>query len=196
MKLNKLITSFLIAGVFLLSGCGNDNANSRLKSSPPKTNPDTGGNQVLDSTTIVTTNGEVIKVSRTAGGLVFSGHENKIVLLEIYGDTCPHCIDSIAGYNALQNKYPNDVYVITIEAYGNLNNAGLQAYANTHGMQYDTVAKENSGNMFSFLKGLTGYDLEAVPYLTVYARDGDLAQDIAPQGLSVPYVDGLIQGLL
>jgi len=195
MKFNKLITGVLVTGMVLLSGCGNDNANNRLKSSSPA-QPPKGGIQALDTTTIVTTSGEVIKVSRTAGGLVFSGHENKIVLLEVYGDSCPHCIDSIAGYNTLQNRYPNDVYVITIEAYGNLNSAGLQAYANTHNMQYDTVAKENSGNIFSFLKGLTGYDLEAVPYLTVYARDGVLAHDTEPQELSVPYVDSLIQGLL
>lgn len=196
MKYNKLLTSFFLAGVFLLSGCGNDNANSRLKSSPPKTKPSTGVGQVLETTTIITTDGEVIRVSRTANGLIFSGHENKIVLLEIYGDSCPHCKDSIPGYNILQNKYPNDVYVITIEAYGDLDSNALREYANTYGMQYDTVAKENSGSMFSFLKSLTGYDREAVPYLTVYTRNGDLAQDIAPQGLSVPYVDSLIQELL
>ena len=206
MKYNKLGASLFFAGMLLLSGCGSsdDPTTPPAATTPPaettppaSTTPPVSEKAVLESTTIVTTDGEVIRVDRTAGGLIFEGHEGKIVLLEIYGDTCPHCKDAIPAYNRLQAKYPNDVYVITIESYGQLNNAGLQQYVAANGMQYDTVSKENSGKMFSFIQTLTGYNTnQGVPVLLVLSRDGDLAEYLPPQILNEAYVDGLIQGLL
>ena len=153
---------------------------------------------VTDSTTITTTDGEVIRVDKTTKGLVFAGHEGKIVLLEMYGWTCPHCIAAIPGYNRLQRKYPDDVYVITIESYGTIDNAGLQAYVRQHDIQYSTVAKENAGTIHSYVQQLTGYTVNSagVPALLVFSREGKLAEYLPPQGLPEARVDSLIQSLL
>jgi len=204
MKQNKvIIASLFFTGILLLSGCGTDtkdNATSTpteqvADAQTPTTQAPSA--QVIDSTTIVTTSGKTIQVNRTAGGLVFKGYEGKIVLLEIYGDTCPFCQDAIPGYNRLQAKYPNDVYVITMESYGKLNNAGLQQYAMSHGIQYDTVAMENAGKMFPFMQDMTGYTTnQGVPALLVLNRSGDLAEYLPPQILNESYVDNLVQSLL
>jgi len=115
----------------------------------------------------------------------------------MYGHSCPHCIAAIPGYNRLQAKYPNDVYVITMEMYAQLNNAGLQQYVIDNGIQYDTVASENSGNVHAYVQTLTGYTIaQGVPVLLVLSRNGDLAEYIPPSDLDEAYVDGLIQGLL
>ncbi len=196
MKYNKLLASLFFTGMLLLSGCGSSDSSSSTKTAAPAAEVPAEVKTVLSSTTITTTNGEVIRVDQTANGFIFEGHENQIVLLEVYGHDCPHCIDSIPGYNSLQNKYPNDVYVVTIQSYDTMNNAGLQQYVNTHGIQYDTVSKENSGAMLPYIQNLTGYNLEGVPYLMVFSRDGDLAEALPPQDLPITYVDGLIQGLL
>jgi len=189
MKHNKLIAGLFFTGILLLSGCGTNSTNdtkTEQKSSK----------KIIDSTTIITTSGKTIKVNRTSGGLIFEGYEGKIVLLEVYGDTCPHCIAAIPGYNRLQAKYPNDVYVITIESYGQLNNAGLQKYVTDKGIQYDTVSKENSGKIFSFMQDMTGYTInQGVPALSILSRNGDLADYLPPQDLNEEYVDGIIQGL-
>ena len=201
MKHKKVIVSLLFTSALLLSGCGTDNKDNATttppstEQTPPSTQTPTA--QIIDSTTIVTTSGRTIKVDRTPGGLIFEGYEGKIVLLEIYGDTCPHCIAAIPGYNRLQARYPNDVYVITIESYGQLNNAGLQQYVMTNGIQYDTVAKENAGKIFLFMQDMTGYTLtQGVPALSILTRSGDLADYLPPQDLNEAYVNGIIQGLL
>ncbi|PTB83350.1 hypothetical protein C9926_03405, partial [Sulfurovum lithotrophicum] len=142
----------------------------------------------LESTTIVTTSGKTIQVDRTAGGFIFHGYEGKIILLEVYGDTCPHCIAAIPSYNAIQAKYPNDVRIIALESYGTLTNAGLQ--------QYDTVAKANTGNMFSFIQTLTGYHLEAVPYLMILDRNGDYTYQQVLADFPQAEIDTRIQQLL
>ena len=163
MKKSKLIASILCSGALLFSGCGGGSGGSEnTTTTPPSTNP----GQVLGITTIITTSGQAIQVDRTEGGFVFHGYEGKIVLLEVYGDTCPHCVAAIPSYNALQAKYPNDVVIIALESWGTLTNAGKQ--------QYLTVPKANTGNMFKFIRESTGYGLQAVPYLMIMNRNGDI----------------------
>ena len=182
MKYNKLAASLFFSGILLLSGCGSSDSSS---STPP---PPATGNPVLGSTTITTTSGQTIQVDKTAGGFIFRGYEGKIVLLEVYGDTCPHCIEAIPSYNNLQAKYPNDVVIIALESYGTLGNAGLQ--------QYITIPKANTGNMFPFITELTGYNLEAVPYLMILARDGDIVYSSILASFPQAEIDTRIQQLL
>jgi len=183
MKYNKLAASLFFSGMLLLSGCGSSDSSS---STPPAKTPPSA--EVVDSTFVTTTGGQTIKVNKTANGFIFEGYENKIVLLEVYGDTCPHCIDAIPAYNRLQAKYPNDVFVIALESYGTLTNAGLS--------QYTIVPKANTGNMFSFIKDLTGYNLEAVPYLMILARDGGIAYSSILANFPENDIDTRIQQLL
>jgi thiol-disulfide isomerase/thioredoxin len=156
----------------------------------------TAQQQILENTSITTTDGEIIEVKRTKNGLIFKGYENKIVLLEAFGHSCPPCKASIPGYNRLQKKYHKDIVVIAIEVWGS-DNAGLKQYANAHGVQYKVVAKAHSGKMVSFIGNLTGWNLNmGVPYLLLFSRGGVLAKDVPPQGLPEVHVDNLIKGLL
>ena len=152
--------------------------------------------EVIDQTTIKTIDGETIHVDRIKNGLVFKGYEEKIVLLEVFGHSCPPCKASIPGYNRLQTKYQKDVVVIAIEVWGS-DDRGLKQYADTHGIHYKAVAKVNSGKMVSFIGNLTGWNLNlGVPYLLLFSRGGVLAKDVPPQGLPEAHVDNLIQDLL
>ena len=108
MKHNKLAASLFFSGILLLSGCGSSSSSSSTSTQTPSSAA------ALGSTTIVTTSGKTIQVDKTAGGFIFHGYEGKIILLEVYGDTCPHCIAAIPAYNRLQAKYSNDVKIIAL----------------------------------------------------------------------------------
>jgi len=176
MKKTLFSTLLAVAIMFALPNCGSSskktsktptsdtNTTHTPEKNTTKTPTKTTTPTVLDTTSITTTDGKVIQVDRTNNGFVFKGYEGKIVLLEVYGDTCPHCVAAIPSYNKLQAKYPNDVVIIALESYGTLTNAGKQKYI--------TVAKSNTGNMFSYIQSLTGYARQAVPYLMILARDG------------------------
>ena len=142
----------------------------------------------LGFTTITTTDGKQIRVDRTAEGFIFKGYEEKIVLLEVYGDTCPHCMDAIPAYNRLQAKYPKDVVIIALESYGTLGNAALQ--------QYITIPMSDTGDMFSFIRNLTGYNRQAVPYLMILDRDGGIVYDEILADFPESTIDSQIQSLL
>ena len=194
MTLNKMATGLLFAVVLIFSGCGSSGSSSTAPVQPaepgnPTVPAEPGNPAVVDSTTITTIHGEAIQVDKTAGGFIFHGYEGKIVLLEVYGDTCPHCVASIPVLNGLQAKYPDDVVVIALESYGTLTNASKQ--------QYITIPKANTGNMFLFIKSLTGYSMNAVPYLMVLDRNGDYVYDDLISGdFPLSTIEGLIQGLL
>ena len=198
MKYTKLLASLFFTGL-LLSGCGSNTKEDPIAATSPAETPATAETptsqtptaptaNVLASTTIVTTTGQSIQVDKTAGGFIFHGYEGKIVLLEVYGDTCPHCIAAIPSYNALQAKYANDVVVIALESYGTLTNAASQ--------QYITVPKANTGNMFSFIRELTGYGLQAVPYLMILDRNGDYTYQQVLADFPEAEIDTRIQQLL
>jgi thiol-disulfide isomerase/thioredoxin len=197
MKYTKLLATLFFTGL-LLSGCGSNSkenpaavtqpAATQTAATPAAATPPAATPNVLASTTIVTTAGQSIQVDKTAGGFIFHGYEGKIVLLEVYGDTCPHCVAAIPSYNALQAKYSNDVVVIALESYGTLTNAGQQ--------QYITVPKANTGNMFSFIKELTGYGLQAVPYLMILYRSGDYTYQQVLADFPQAEIDSRIQQLL
>jgi len=188
MKYNKLTASLFFSGMLLLSGCGSSSSSSSTSSQTPSSTQTPSSAAVLSSTNIVTTSGQTIQVDKTAGGFIFHGYEGKIVLLEVYGDTCPHCVAAIPSYNALQAKYSNDVVIIALESYGTLTNAGLQ--------QYITVPKANTGNMFTFIRELTGYGLQAVPYLMILDRNGDYTYQQVLADFPEAEIDSRIQQLL
>ena len=193
MKKKILIATLILSGMLILSACGSSKKSSSTPSPSPSATPSpspipTTTPTVLDSTTITTTAGKVIQVDKTAYGFIFKGYEGKIVLLEVYGDTCPHCVAAIPSYNKLQAKYPNDVVIIALESYGTLSNASKQ--------QYITVAQTNTGKMFSFIQSLTGYARQAVPYLMILARDGSYVYAEVLADFPESTIDSRIQSLL
>ena len=173
MKYTKLATTFLFAGMLMLSGCGSSDT---ADTTPPVNNTPPSGSTapVTHETSVLTTSGESIPVQATTEGFNFIGYEGKPVLLEFYGDTCPHCIDAIPEYNNIQAKYGNDILILTIDAPGafaTLDNAGLQAFVASHGITYRTISQENQGNMKAYAEELVGA-MPGVPYVLILNRNG------------------------
>ena len=186
MKLNKIVASFLFAGMLILSGCGSSDSTT---TTPPPTDttpptdtpaPDNPSAPVTNETRVTTTSGETIAVQVTTEGFRFAGFEGKPTVLEFYGDTCPHCIESIPTYNKLQATYGDKVLILTINdgnQYTTLDNAGMQGFVNSNGIGYRTAARENSGNMRSYAEGFVG-TMGGVPYVIIINGDGVITNSI------------------
>jgi hypothetical protein len=77
--------------------------------------------------------------------------------------------------------------VIALESYGTLNNADKQ--------QYITIPKANTGKMFVFIRDMTGYNREAVPYLMIFDRSGKLVYDKILANFPEAEIENWIQSL-
>jgi len=150
----------------------------------------------VDHTTVTTIEGKKIRVDRIPGGLVFEGAQDKVVLFEIFGYSCPHCIASIPGLKNLRTKYADkDLLIIAVERYG-LSNSELKQYVADHGINYIAVAKENEGKIETFASILTGgASNQGVPYMMVFSKQGELV-DTHLGDLDEASTDALIQSLL
>ncbi|RLA74323.1 MAG: hypothetical protein DRG30_05420 [Epsilonproteobacteria bacterium] len=203
MKTTSRVLSMLFVLALLFSGCGDTKQNPiPVRPAPeepvpveptPQEPAPSPGLPIVNQTTVTTTDGEVIQVKETEAGFIFVGYEGKIVLLEFYGSTCPHCMADIPMYNSLQAKYGDRLVVIAVETYGQLNNAALRDFANSHNMQYRTIAKENSGNLYAYAQSLVG-TIGGVPYLIVLDGDGEIVTT-GLNAFSESQLDSIIQGL-
>jgi len=116
--------------------------------------------------TIKTIDGKKLTIQKEKKGLKFLDFKDKVVLLEFYGDSCPHCLRAIESYNKLQKKYKDKVAVVALELYGRLDNAPKQKYI--------TVAKKDSLKVLKYVKKLTGYSGGIVPYLIILDKNGEI----------------------
>ena len=116
--------------------------------------------------TIKTIDGKKLTIQKEKKGLKFLDFKDKVVLLEFYGDSCPHCLSAIDSYNKLQQKYKDKVAVVALELYGRLNNA--------HKQKYITVSKKESLKVLKPIKKLTGYSGGIVPYLIILDKNGEI----------------------
>jgi len=193
--MKKGILAILFAGSLMFTGCGSSSSSSTgtPTDKPPVEKP-TVEEPAVGQTTIVTVDGETINVKETENGFIFQGYEGKVVLLEFYGDTCPHCIDSIPRYNNIQAKYNGQVVVISVETYGQLNSAQLKAFAQANNMQYKTVATEMSGNLRQHGESIVG-KFGGVPYLFVLDKTGAVSTSVLAD-LTQAEIEGLFINLL
>jgi len=179
MRYKQLLHLFLL-GIFLL-----------IPSSYAKELTD--AHHPVNHTIIHTVDGKSIDVDLIQKGLHFKGLEDKIVLLEFFGHSCPPCRASIPGYNKLQKKYPDDVVVIAIESWG-MNKEKLKHYVKERNMVYEVVPTTDAGKVFKFVKELTGWSPNyGVPYLMLFAPGGALSKTLPPQRLNESYVESLIE---
>jgi thiol-disulfide isomerase/thioredoxin len=139
-----------------------------------------------DVTTITSTEGKEITVKKIDKGILFKEFKGKIVLLEVYGDSCPHCVRAIEPYNKLQKKYKDDIVIIAIETYGALTNLNKQKYI--------TIPKNGAGDIFKYIKDTTGYAKQIVPYLMIFDKDGKFVYHKAVANINK--VESVIKTLL
>jgi len=187
MKRHLLITTLLISSILALSGCGGESDETPETPAAETTAPsvtetpeapqppvEAPSAPIKHETAVTTISGETIGIKVTTEGFLFNGYEGRPVVLEFYGDTCPHCLNAIPTYNTLQQKYGEQILILTINdggQYTTLDNRGLQKFAADHGIGYRTVSREKSGNLKKYAEGFVG-KMNGVPYVIVMNREG------------------------
>ncbi len=179
MNFKSIVASASLVSVLLLSGCGGGSegstpppATNPTPTPPPAPNPTPPPVQnVRLDTTVTTINGENIRVKATDKGYILEGYEGKVVFLELYSTSCPHCIDAIPMYNSLQAKYGDRLVVLSLEASG-VSTAALRDFAASRGITYKTAATGNSQALINYITSGEGYQ-GGVPFLTVVDTNGN-----------------------
>lgn len=165
--MKSLLTSIILA-LFILSGCSDkpeDNA-SILKQNSTET-----VEQKEKSILLTDTNGETIKVETLENGLKFEGYEDKVVIVNFFATWCPPCLAEIPHLNNLQEKYKDDLKIITVLLEEDKENEEIIKFMHDYNIQYTIT---NSPQNYELAKQVGG--VKSIPFMLMYDKKNQYVQ--------------------
>ena len=159
----KLWISILATTSLLFwSGCSSESKKQEAQEKPSK---EAVKNEKITLTSI---DGKEIIVTPTEKGFLFSGYENKIVLVNFFTTWCPPCKAEIPHLNNLQEKYKENFIIISILLEENKSNEEIASFIKYNAIQYPIT---NSPENFKFAKSVGG--VKNIPLMFLYDKNGN-----------------------
>lgn len=152
-KLNFIFLSFFL---LFLSGCGKEESSTNKKQ-----------DNNSQSFELLTTNNEIIILTKTSTGYKFSNAQSKVVILNFFTTSCKPCNIMFSHLNSLEQKYPNDIKVISILLEKSTTNEELKDFLEHYNVFVDVA---NGKNNFKLLEEIGG--TKNIPLFVIYDKLG------------------------
>ncbi|NOZ90184.1 MAG: TlpA family protein disulfide reductase [Epsilonproteobacteria bacterium] len=130
-----------------------------------KHNPKTGEQHLLQSI-----RGKIIHIGERSNGFTFPEYKNKVVILEIFGKDCPHCIREIPVLQSIRKRYRGKLEIIAIQAQDRMSRNEARNYINKHRIRYPIIEGDDATNLQYFIQETYGWR-GILPY-TLVIKDG------------------------
>lgn len=91
--------------------------------------------------------GQPITIIERSNGFVFPQYPNKIIILEMFGKNCSHCIKEMPTMNKLRSKYRRDVEVIAIQVEGRMSPNEAKSLLRRHKIHYPIIPGDTATNL-------------------------------------------------
>ena len=91
--------------------------------------------------------GQDITIVEHKNGYIFPELKNKIVILEMFGKSCSHCIKEISVINSLRHKYGKKLEIIAIQVEGKMSPFQAKAFIRRHHIKYPIISGETATNL-------------------------------------------------
>ena len=126
----------------------------------------------LAEMTMTDITGKTYDVRGTEQGLDIKGLEGKVIFLEFFGHKCPPCLASIPHLINLQNKYKENLAIISIEVQG-FSQEEVKAFAEEKGMNYIVVSEEKAPELVNYIQQRAQWR-GGIPFLVAMDTKGDV----------------------
>jgi len=90
--------------------------------------------------------GKKITIVERKNGYLFPEYKNKIVILEMFGKNCSHCVKEMAIMNRLRKKYKN-LEIIALQVEGKMSTMQAKALIRRHHISYPVISGETATNL-------------------------------------------------
>ena len=129
--------------------CTNDNSSNCNK---PPVRPDelkpkiktSSGGEVHKLRSI---QGKNITIVEQPNGFIFPQYKNKIIVLEMFGKNCPHCIKEIPTLNKIRGKYRGKIEIIAVQVEDRMSTSEANRLIRRHKIHYPIVPGESATNL-------------------------------------------------
>lgn len=168
MKAKFLLVGALSA-LFLFTGCDSKSEIDENLVASSSTKKKAGTEFESKTFTLQTIDGKNIELKTTFTGVDFKDYKSKkLVLIDVFATWCAPCIKGIPDMNALQEKYKDDLEIISILFEEDKTKEEMLEFVKKHNIIYPiTIGAEN----FRFAKELG--EINKVPEYYLYSKDGN-----------------------
>jgi len=91
--------------------------------------------------------GKNITIIERSNGFIFPQYKNKVVILEMFGKKCPHCIKEMPTLNKLRSKYRGKVEIIAVQVEDRMSSSEANSLIRRHRIHYPIIAGETATNL-------------------------------------------------
>jgi len=114
--------------------------------------------------------GKTIHIGERSNGFTFPEYKNKVIILEIFGKNCPHCLKELSTIKKIRNRYKGKLEVIAIQAQDRMTRAEARDYINRNRIRYPIIEGDDATNLQYFIQNT--YEWRGIlPYILV-VKDG------------------------
>jgi len=114
--------------------------------------------------------GKKITIIERSNGFIFPESNNKIVILQMFGKNCSHCIKEIPIMRNLYKKYFNNLDIIAIQVEDKMSRREAKSLLQKHRIKYSIVPGEYATNLQYNIQSTYGWS-GILPY-TLMIKDG------------------------
>lgn len=114
--------------------------------------------------------GQPITILERSNGFIFPQYANKIIILEMFGKSCPHCIHEIPTLNKIRSKYRKDVEVIAVQVEDQMSPLEAKSLINKHKIHYPIISGDTATNLQYSIQNTYGWS-GILPY-TMIIKNG------------------------
>ena len=129
--------------------------------------PDSSGGNMHSLKSI---QGQNIQVGERSNGFTFPSHPGKVIILEMFGKSCPHCIKEIPTLKRIKKRYGNRVEVIAIHSQGILSPSEGRRFISQHRVNYPITDGSRATDLQYFIQNTYGWT-GILPF-TMVIKDG------------------------
>jgi len=144
--------------------------------------------------TMQTIQGPKLTVGIHPTGFIFPNYRGKVVLLQIFGKECPHCMNEMPVINQLRAKYRDRFQVVAVQAQDPMSRQESSQIINRFQMYYPIIEKNSANDILVALKqtynwrGILPYGLLIKNGIVEYTYSGETTDE------EVQEMDEIIRG--
>ena len=114
--------------------------------------------------------GQPITIIERKNGYIFPQFKNKIIILEMFGKNCSHCIKEIPVMNRLRQRYGKKLEIIAIQVDGEMSPFQAKAFIRRHHIKYPIISGETATNLQYNVQNTYGWT-GVLPFIMII-KDG------------------------
>ena len=121
---------------------------------------------------LVSTDGRDFNVTKSGPNFTVKGHEDKVVMFDIFATWCPPCRAEAHNLSHLQKKYHKEFLIIGVTIEDDISNAKLDAFKETYGADYAIVNSKENERLYRAIASATKVGQRfPIPLMVMY-KDG------------------------